>query len=54
MAASCARASVVGALLPEREGRESIFELDDETLITRVKAELREICGLVESPLMWR
>ncbi len=32
------------------EGRESILELDDEALIRRVKAELREICGLEAEP----
>ena len=32
------------------EGRESILALDDEALVGRVKAELREICGLTAEP----
>lgn len=32
------------------EGRESILELDDEALISRVKTELTEICGLATEP----
>ena len=32
------------------EGRESILSLDDEALVGRVKAELREICGLTAEP----
>jgi oxygen-dependent protoporphyrinogen oxidase len=32
------------------EGRESILALDDEALVGRVKAELREICGLTAKP----
>jgi oxygen-dependent protoporphyrinogen oxidase len=31
-------------------GRESILELDDKALIARVRAELREICGLTAEP----
>lgn len=31
-------------------GRESILELDDKLLIARVRAELREICGLTAEP----
>ncbi len=32
------------------EGRESILTLDDEALVARVKAELREICGVAAEP----
>ena len=31
-------------------GRESILELDDKAVIARVRAELREICGLTAEP----
>jgi oxygen-dependent protoporphyrinogen oxidase len=32
-------------------GRESICHLDDQSLVARVKSELREICGLAAEPL---
>lgn len=31
-------------------GREAILDLDDEALVERVKAELKEICGLAAKP----
>jgi oxygen-dependent protoporphyrinogen oxidase len=31
-------------------GREAVLELDDEALVERVKAELKEICGLAAKP----
>jgi len=31
-------------------GREAILELDDEALVERIKAELKEICGLAATP----